>query len=49
MQPCNAPGKHGCDDELLALMWAWRGVCLVLTRNRHTDAIRSFLQARHVH
>ena len=49
MQPCNAPGKHGCDDELLALMWAWRGVCLVLTRNRHTDAIRSFLQARHAH
>ena len=29
-------------------MWAWRGACLVLTRNRHTDAIRTFLQARDV-
>ena len=37
-------GKHGCDDELLALLWERRGACF-LTRNGHTDAIRAFLAA----
>jgi hypothetical protein len=38
-------GTHGCDEELLALLWAWRGACLILTRNSHTEAIRAFLAA----
>ena len=38
-------GTHGCDEELLALLWAWRGAGLILTRNSHTEAIRAFLAA----
>ena len=38
-------GKHGCDEDLLALLWERRGACLILTRNGHTNAIRDFLAA----
>jgi len=38
-------GKHGCDEDLLALLWERRGACLILTRNGHTAAIRAFLAA----
>ena len=38
-------GKHLMDEDLCALLWQFHGLCEVVTRNGHTQAIRAFLTA----
>ena len=38
-------GKHQPDEELLSLLWRHAGLCEIVTRNAHVQAIRAFLDA----
>lgn len=38
-------GQHAVDSDLMSLLWLHQDACAVVTRNSHTEAIRTFLTA----